>query len=264
MRALAEAAYIHATQPRRLRCARRAIAIGGAVLGGTGKTPLAIAVARHLAPRVRVAIVGHAHRAKPERARVVQPNDSLDVVGDEALLAARHAIVVVAPSRQAALDLACEIADVVILDGVLQLEPRAALSVLTVPDSGAPSWLERRADLSEHVRTTLDVAGLRGLRVGLATCLARPERVVRALADRGVEIAVHRAFRDHGPAGPLRGKVDVWVATEKCALHLSQPGAWSGSDKTIHVLRQEVALSAALRACLDRLAPPPYSEILRT
>jgi hypothetical protein len=78
MRALAEAAYVHVTQPRRLFSSRPAIGIGGAALGGTGKTPLAIAVARHLGSRLRVAIVGHARTsssaalARPPRANALR------------------------------------------------------------------------------------------------------------------------------------------------------------------------------------------------
>jgi tetraacyldisaccharide 4'-kinase len=256
MRALAESTWIRMTQPRKLRSTKPAIAIGGSVLGGTGKTPLAIAIAEHLAPRTRVAIVGHAYRARPSRSRIVRPDDSLAEVGDEALVCARRGCtVVVGPTRQSAIDLACTIADIVILDGVLQLSPRAALSILTVPDTAAPSWLEREADLVVHVESNLDATGLEGLRVGLVTCLARPDRVVRALEARGVHVALHRAFRDHGPAGTLEGDVDLWVATEKCAMHLTT---------TLHVLPQRAALSSALRARLDRLAPPPYSEIPRT
>jgi tetraacyldisaccharide-1-P 4'-kinase len=264
MRALVESTWVRLTQPRRLRCARPAIAIGGSVLGGTGKTPLAIAIARYLGSRA--AIVGHAHRASPGHARVVREDDSLLEVGDEALVCARNgATVVVGPTRQSAIDRACEIADVVILDGVLQLAPRAALSVLTVPDTGAPSWLERDVDVVLRVDSSIDVAGLEGKRVGLVTCLARPERILRALQAARIDVVAHRAFRDHGPAGRLVGDVDVWVASEKCALHVSEKGGLlrAGENK-VHVLKHRVALSHAVRACLDRLAPPPYSEIPRT
>ena len=68
----------------------RVITVGGATLGGSGKTPLAMACAAELAARgARVALVGHAYRANPRAARIVVPNDSLQEVGDEALLAAR-------------------------------------------------------------------------------------------------------------------------------------------------------------------------------
>src|SRR5580700_9814061 len=116
----------------------RVVAVGGATLGGSGKTPLAIACARELAAcGARVALVGHAYRARPGRARRALPDDGLAEVGDEALLAARslgsEVPVVVAPSRSLAVAEAARQADVLVLDGVLQIAPvRAALALLAV------------------------------------------------------------------------------------------------------------------------------------
>jgi tetraacyldisaccharide 4'-kinase len=119
------------------------VAVGGATLGGSGKTPLAIACARAVAETgARVVLVAHGYRARPGRARLVRPDDSLAEVGDEAIAAARAlagvARVVVAPSRQAAVDHAAALADVVVLDGVLQTRPHpAALSLLAL-DAESP------------------------------------------------------------------------------------------------------------------------------
>jgi tetraacyldisaccharide 4'-kinase len=132
----------------------RSVTVGGATLGGSGKTPLAIACAAHLAAcGARVAVVGHGYRARPLRARVVRVDDRVDEVGDEALLAARsfhpvcgagddagavseRACVVVGPTRVAALGLAVRLADVVVFDGVAQTQPRpAALALLAVDPS---------------------------------------------------------------------------------------------------------------------------------
>jgi tetraacyldisaccharide 4'-kinase len=128
----------------------RVLAIGGATLGGSGKTPLAIACAGEIAAAgARVAIVGHAYRAKPRRARVVAVDDPLAEVGDEALVAARALApkgisVVVAPRRSAALAYAAGIADVLVLDGVPQTAPaRASLALLAV-DAAMP-WGQARA-----------------------------------------------------------------------------------------------------------------------
>jgi tetraacyldisaccharide 4'-kinase len=117
----------------------RVVAVGGATLGGSGKTPLAIACAAELAANgARVALVGHAYRAKPKRARVVTVDDALVEVGDEALVAARAlraagVRVVVAPRRSEAVELAARVADVLVLDGVAQTSPvRAALALLAV------------------------------------------------------------------------------------------------------------------------------------
>lgn len=153
--------------PAAARGACAVVCVGGATLGGSGKTPVAIACARALAESgARVALVGHAHRARPCRARRVRLEDSVLAVGDEALLAARAlagvADVVVAESRARALELACAGADVVVLDGPLQLEPRAALSILAV-DARAPWGAGRllpRGDLRAPPRALLSAADL--------------------------------------------------------------------------------------------------------
>lgn len=123
------------------------LAVGGATLGGSGKTPLALACAAALAARGRaVALVGHAYGADPGRPRIVSPDDPLARVGDEARLSARglreagHEVpVVVAPTRQDAVDAAVALfaprpeAPVLVLDGVAQTRPRRAdLALLAV------------------------------------------------------------------------------------------------------------------------------------
>jgi tetraacyldisaccharide-1-P 4'-kinase len=119
------------------------VAVGGATFGGSGKTPLAIACAEELARAgARVVLVGHAYRALPGRARFVAPDDPIEVVGDEALMAARalEAVggrVVVAPSRADALSFASRSADVVVLDGVAQLCPAPATLALLAVDPDA-------------------------------------------------------------------------------------------------------------------------------
>ncbi|HEY6463199.1 MAG TPA: tetraacyldisaccharide 4'-kinase, partial [Polyangiaceae bacterium] len=149
-RAWAGAASRSVARPLEVPAGVRVVAVGGATLGGSGKTPLAIACARHLArDGARVAFVGHAYRARPGHAREVSGADPLDEVGDEALVAARmleaHGVrVFVGPSRGAALALATRGVDVVVLDGVLQTRPaRAWLSLLSV-DADEP-WGRARA-----------------------------------------------------------------------------------------------------------------------
>jgi len=106
------------------------VGVGGATLGGSYKTPTTIAVADRLARAgLRVALIGHAYRARPERARTVEASDDVRVVGDEALVCARalgrRARVLVAPARQQAIDLAVLLgAEALVFDGVLQARPR--------------------------------------------------------------------------------------------------------------------------------------------
>jgi tetraacyldisaccharide 4'-kinase len=240
----------------------RVVAVGGATLGGSGKTPLAIASARELARQgARVVLVGHAYSARPTHARFVSPGDALDEVGDEGLLAARalerHGVrVVVAPSRARAVELASSVADVLVIDGVLQTAPsRATLSLLAVDVDepwGRASAVPPRGDLRAPVAALLATAdrvvrvgegspdvsclsrgarlgesllswdALRPLRVGLACALARPTRLLRSLARHGI-VPVATAFaRDHHRLSPrlLRAPVDVWLSSEKCAFHI--------------------------------------------
>jgi tetraacyldisaccharide 4'-kinase len=285
MRALAGAwarvAARSIARPLRAPDGVRVIAVGGATLGGSGKTPVALALAMdearsdgaHGATTSTVALVGHAYRASPGTARWVSPDDPIALVGDEALACARilaragsRALVVVAPKRQAAIDFAVrEGATALVLDGVAQTSPvRASRAILAV-DALAP-WgagmtpplgdlrapkdallaacdeviavrdeLAREAGAMPHARTAiassrgvwladadtlLPWADVRALRVGLATSLARPKRVVAFLARRGVVPVLIASARDHTPVAlPEHANVDLWLTTEKCRTH---------------------------------------------
>jgi tetraacyldisaccharide 4'-kinase len=276
----------------------RVVTVGGATIGGSGKTPLAIACAAHLASAgARVALVGHAYRAKPTRPRVVAVDDPLHEVGDEAILAATTlastgAIVVVAPTRSESIALAASRADVIVVDGVAQTSPaRASLALLAVDaarpwgsgavppcgDLRAPEEVLRRAcdaivavgDASDFVeRTSAELAlspapsdctalvvssgawlggtlwswaDLTGIRLGLLYALARPDRVVRWLALRGITLRAVVGCRDHGPVDAgfgarvvresVRRGVDMWLATPKCALHFGDRAPSSGRPR---------------------------------
>lgn len=250
-RAAARIAARGIARPARVPEGIRTVAVGGATLGGSGKTRVAIAIAGELAQRgASVVLVGHAYRASPRRARVVAAHDAMAEVGDEALVAAAalgsSARVVVAPSRAAAIELAARLdprPDVLVLDGPLQLAPvRASLSVLAVDafepwGSGAVfpagNLRARREDLLTNADVVVpvdplprDADRLRGRAVGLFTAVARPGRLVAALARAAIFPVVHVASPDHGPAGTAelealaRTPVDLWAATPKCALHL--------------------------------------------
>ncbi len=264
----------------------RVVAVGGATLGGSGKTPLAIACARELARTgARVAFVGHAYRARPGRPRVVRPGDPLSLVGDEALVAAVEleapgVPVVVAPDRASATLHAARLADVLVLDGVAQTSPRrAALALLAVdPEEpwGRAAAMPPCGDLRAPVEALLGAADavvpvtetetetddgeapslwetLRGARVGLVCALARPQRVLRSLARRGVVPRVVVRVRDHTPVAmrairehERSGAVDVWVATRKCSVHVPRP-------TNVVVLPHAIVLPPWLRAALGRV-----------
>ena len=179
----------------------RTIAIGGATLGGSGKTPLAIACARALADAgLEVALVSHGYGARPGSPRVVRVDDDVALVGDEALVAARalegKARVLVGPTRQAALDLAvgegAGSARVLVLDGVLQTAPRRASLSLLAQDGRSP-W------------GAGDVVPRGDLRASPRALLAACDHAV--LVDErplpGPMVAIVRSRGARSPAGPF-------------------------------------------------------------
>jgi tetraacyldisaccharide 4'-kinase len=101
------------------------VVVGNLTVGGTGKTPIAAWLVRELQRRGRaVGVVmrgyGGTHRGRP---RVVQLSDNPSVVGDEALVHARHGahVVVIGADRLGAAQLAQrEGADVIVSDDGLQ------------------------------------------------------------------------------------------------------------------------------------------------
>jgi tetraacyldisaccharide 4'-kinase len=291
----------------------RVVTVGGATLGGSGKTPLAIACALELAALhggKDVAFVGHAYRADPRRPRVVSDHDDLREVGDEALLAARaladaRVPVVVAPRRADALALAAEFARIVVLDGVAQTRPmRASLALLAV-DAAEP-WGRAQAvppagdlrapraallaacdrvvtvgcDAAADARVVsrgawldgslLPWRALAGLRLGLLSALARPDRIVRDLASHGIALHGHghghghvivRA-RDHGPFRAFDAfeafeksamRVDLWLASPKCALHVELERSAPAPLAILDYRPDRIVLSPRLRAALARL-----------
>jgi len=278
------------------------IAIGGTTLGGSGKTPLALACARFAAEsnRGRVALIGHAYRATPRRARVVQPDDDLDVVGDEALVCARElgaagVDVIVAPTRQQALDLACARgARILVLDGVLQMAPRRATVSLLACDARAP-WgsgacppcgdlrapkeallaaCDREVILSDDAlrsRGAFTAAGallpydeLARMNVGVVTALARPARVLQHLQAHGIVPRAVFHASDHG--APSRRTlaqlaathcVEGWLVTHKCSIHLR-----NSSVLPLYVMEHDVQLDATLRCVLrDVIRPEKTREM---
>ncbi len=226
----------------------RVVACGGGTLGGSGKTPLAIACALHLSRLGHsVALVGHAHRARPGRARRVIPESLLEEVGDEAQVSLRALArggapsvpVVVGPGRASALALASRLADVLVVDGILQFSPRRADLALLAVDPGAPFGLggfpggdrfavpslllgaadavvsvgERprevfglpvhvaraQARLFRYPARELLFEELAGVRFGLVTAISRPSRVRATLARHGLVPSAELELGDHGP-----------------------------------------------------------------
>jgi tetraacyldisaccharide 4'-kinase len=289
----------------RFRTTARIVAVGGATLGGSGKTPLAVAVTRHLVRcGGRVALVGHGYGARRERARRVGPTDAVDEVGDEALLAARALAplgvpVVIGRTRQEALDVALGDADIAVMDGTLQVGPvHAHLSLLAL--DGVSPWgsaacppsgdlrARREALIALCDRSVLiggsndacegvdrvEVVGrgalvggrllgwqeLRQHRVGLATAIARPDRVLSTLRSHGVDPVVVVSHADHAGVGPRQiaemarmggdAHVTLWLSTPKCALSLATSRL---GDSPVATLEYELNLGGSLKEALEVL-----------
>jgi tetraacyldisaccharide 4'-kinase len=135
------------------------IGVGGATLGGAGKTPFVRELARQLAMRHHpVAVVATSYLARPAQAFQVAVSDSAQAVGDEALMLAQalrpyDVPVVVAPRRQAAVDRAARLAPCVIVDGLLQSTPdRLSLSLLIL--DGASPWGSGRCPPAGDLRAS--------------------------------------------------------------------------------------------------------------
>ncbi len=120
------------------------IGVGSALLGGAGKTPVAIAYARALADHgARVALVSHGFRARPGRPHIVLPTHPLRTSGDDALVAAMTLIdtgvqVWAGEDRGQTLAAAARHADVIVADGLLQAHPRPVARSVLVLDARRP------------------------------------------------------------------------------------------------------------------------------
>ena len=277
------APLVFARSERRVTLGARAPTVGvvGASLGGSGKTPVAVACVAHLCGLgVPTALVGHGYGGAVAAATLVTPGASARAVGDEAVVAARAlarvagASVVVGPTRSSAAALAvAHGARALVLDG--SGARGASLSVLARPPGPTgvgllASALGARADATVIVGRpgteslelvgALDLRALTSLRYGLVTAIARPSRVAASLLAVGSAPRVTLALGNHGaltPADEARAVslgaaqgVELWVATEKGPLL----DATALGGRPVALLRHRVELPDSLRRRLRWLA----------
>jgi tetraacyldisaccharide 4'-kinase len=172
--------------------------VGGATLGGAGKTPTVLALARALAERGhRVAIASHGYRARRRDARLASGHVISE--GDEAAWLARELAadaipVALGPSWTARLAFAAQHAELVLADGLLQTRPaRSALALLVVDgelpfgSNHCPPAGDRRASV-ERLLAACDAI------VALLPAGSEPSRLHRTLSDttRPVYVAESR------------------------------------------------------------------------
>ena len=210
------------------------ICVGNLTVGGAGKTPTAIAIARRLLVQgQKPVLISRGYRGRLDGPVRVDPaRHSASEVGDEPLLLAEAAPTVVAKDRLAGVHAAIELgAEVIVLDDGFQ-DPRLAHDLaLVVVDGGAgfgngrvlPAGPLRepvtdglaRADTviligDGTVATDRPVLRARlvpteaALRYGGRKVLAfagigRPEKLFATLREIGADVARTRAFPDHHP-----------------------------------------------------------------
>jgi tetraacyldisaccharide 4'-kinase len=216
------------------RAGAKVICIGNLTAGGSGKTPIAIAIARALIARRRnTVILTRGYGGKMRGPCFIDPaHDTFEETGDEALLLAAAAPVIVSRDRAAGARLADgERADVIVMDDGHQnfslvkdlsivvvdaetgfgngrilpagpLRENAALglaraqAVVLVGD-GSPSLpgfsgLVLRARLSP-----VDAPGIGGQRVLAFAGIGRPAKFFATLRALGAQVVEERAYEDH-------------------------------------------------------------------
>lgn len=272
------------------------ISVGNITVGGSGKTPFVLALARALTARgLRPVILCRGDGGRLTKPMVVTATSDPALAGDEACMMAQAvaAPVVAGRDRVAGAMLAAQQGDLLLLDDGLQyrLLRRVAgrsCEIVLIPAAGLgngallpagplrePPAALARADLLVVSGTTTrpdfpwlpegvpcvpwaaPLAGLRdatGLeqepprRVALVTGIARPERVARALAAIGVEVAERHTFPDHHRyrqaevAALCRGPLPV-ATTAKDGVKLRR--LWP-NDRPLWLAEQRLGLDGAL------------------
>jgi tetraacyldisaccharide 4'-kinase len=237
--AYAAAVRYKAANAKPYRSSAKVICVGNLTAGGTGKTPISIAIARALIERQRkVRIITRGYGGRVRGPAVVHPKaDSASEVGDEALLLAAAAPVIVARDRAEGAKLAEQKGvDIIVMDDGHQNFTLAKDLSLIVVDSELgfgngrilPAGPLRepvesglaRADaivltgdgeinfpafdkpvLRAHL-VPVDVLGLEGKRVIAFAGIGRPMKFFDTLRRLGADIVEEHAFPDHHVYSP--------------------------------------------------------------
>ncbi|RUM67321.1 MAG: tetraacyldisaccharide 4'-kinase [Sulfurospirillum sp.] len=223
------------------------VSVGNLIVGGSGKTPFTIALAKKLHEVADVAVVLRGYGRRSRGLIVVSQNgvimSDVEKSGDEALLLARslpHASIIVSEDRVKGLQKAKEMgATVVILDDGFSKAHIEKFDILLKPSvvfdnefclpAGPfrePASLYRKADLTavENVDFTRSVEILnRSERMVLVTAISKPERLnkfVPPFIER-VFFPDHYRFQERELAKILREyNADSILTTQKDAVKM--------------------------------------------
>ncbi len=209
------------------------ICIGNLTVGGTGKTPVAIAIARALIAKGRKPFFlsrGYGGRLKGP-IQVIPQHNARDV-GDEPLLLAAAAPVIVSRARDEGARLAVEFgADVIVMDdghqnfslakdlsfividaeqqfGNGQIVPAgpmrefasqglARADAVIVVGEGTPDLAGYTGPVLRAHLTHVDVPELKGRRVVGFAGIGRPDKFFRSLRAFGADVVATKRFADH-------------------------------------------------------------------
>ncbi len=226
---------------RSQRLPRPVISIGNITLGGAGKTPAVIAIARDLSRRgLRVAVLTRGYGRSSSESGVIQSNDA-ERWGDEPVLISRSLVnvdVIVGSKRfdNATQYLSHNDCDVFILDDGFQ-HLQLGRDVDVVVDASGPRLLrEGRSALRDArfvIPRRLKVTGaeqIAGKKVYAFSGLADNEQFFATLRDSGATLLGTSSFRDHHPysegdlatirTAAARCRAELIVTTEKDAVKL--------------------------------------------
>lgn len=212
----------------------KVICVGNLTVGGTGKTPVAGLIASTLAAKgLRVFILSRGYGGRAHKATLVDPEqDAAADVGDEALILAHHAPVIVARDRREGAEMADRHkADVIVMDDGYQnfgLAKDLSLVVVDAETGFGNGRILPAGPLRESVVAGLTRAdavilvgdgdpNLRGFkrpvlrtrivaqalpqlvgkRVVAFAGIGRPEKFFQSVRDSGAEIVHAQPFGDH-------------------------------------------------------------------
>jgi len=221
-------------KPYRTRA--KVICVGGLVAGGSGKTPLAIAIAQAVLEGGRKPVfLTRGYRGSLNGPVWVDPEKHTSLaVGDEALLLARTAPVVVAHNRRAGAAMA-ETCDVIVMDdghqnfqlakdlsivvidadnpvgngrmlpaGPLREPPKQALAranAIVLMGNGSSRIPHFRGPTLRASLVPVGGETLRGARCVAFAGIGRPQKFFETLRELGAELADCRTYADHHAYG---------------------------------------------------------------
>jgi tetraacyldisaccharide 4'-kinase len=220
---------------RSYRCAVPVICVGNLTAGGSGKTPVAMAIADALKARGGdIFFLTRGYGGKAEGPLQVSQRMPIAMTGDEALLLARAAPTVLSRNRAAGALFAVKqgATAIVMDDGHQNFSLAKTLSLVVVDDLGNGLQIpagplresvgqglaradavivmnDNKPDLRDYsgpvlqARLVADGAAFRGRRVFAFAGIGRPEKFLASLQDAGAIIAGSQFFADHHPySGP--------------------------------------------------------------